>query len=154
MYGGTHWVRKAYSINTRYFISVTMQGTALKLRFNNAGEVSATGTRPTGNWHADTPPSMFSNYYGDNLIGTMRDFRYYNRILNDNELETIYRSTGKDDIVRGLKNRFPLIGPTGVALTAWNNIKNVTSTPVTVTGDGDYDHLIFQNSFLESKVIN
>jgi len=153
-YGGSAMVQKAYSINTRYFVSVKMQGTSLKIRFNNTGEVSATDTRPSGNWSAATPPSMFSNFYGDNLQGQIRDFRYYNRILSDDEIDTIYRCTGKDAICTGLQNRLTFIGRTGYSLNSYSDLKNETKKAVTISGDGTPGDLVYYTSFLESKVIN
>lgn len=155
-WGGTNYISKTIVTGTRYFISLTGQGTALRLVLNAdfAGATTATATRPTGNWAAGEC-MMFGDDFSEYLNGRIRDFRYYNRKLSDNEIETLYRSNSKDDIYSGLKNRFLFNEKApGETLTAFSNVKNYADKAVTVTGYGTSTDLVFASSFPESKIVN
>lgn len=155
-WAGTLYIGKSGIVaGTRYFITITGQGTALRIIFNEdfAGATTATATRPTGNFVS--PVTMFGSIYSEGLIGRIRDFRYYNRKLSDNEIKTIYKCTGKDSIVQNLQNRFLFTEKApGQTLSNFSDIKNNASKAVSVSGSETSTALIYVPSFLESKVIN
>jgi hypothetical protein len=48
---------------------------------------------------------------GEGFLGTLDDLRFYNRVLTDSEIQTIYACRGSDSIVQGLQARWLFIGP-------------------------------------------
>ena len=156
-WGGTTYIQRAgFVAGTRVFLSLTGQGTALRIMVNAdaAGATTAVATRPAGNWAAGEC-MMFGDDFAEYLNGHLRDFRYYNRKLSDSEIMTIYRSTSKDDIVYGLQNRFLFTSrATGQTLTNFSDIKNIANKAVTVTGYGASTDLVYSNSFAERKSNN
>ena len=157
-WAGTSYIQRAgFVANTRYFITVTGVGTALRMTVNAnfAGATTATATRPVGNWAVAEYPSMFGSIWNEYLYGRVRDFRYYNRKLSDNEIATLYYSTSKDDIVQGLQIRFLFNSKhIGATLGAFTEVKNLANKSVVMSGYGTSTDLSYSSSFPERKASN
>lgn len=110
----------------KVYVDGVLEGTFGTATGTNVGTVlSIGGTTPT-------PVQMF--------IGTIEDWRSYDRVLSDEEVATIFAARGVDGIVNGLTARWPLneredghvavagdikdVGPSGLT------ISSVTGTPV------------------------
>lgn len=89
-------------------------------------------------------PQNIARWNGDDFYtdGSIADIRYYNRLLTQAEIESIYDAKGMDGIVWGLQSRWPLdigtIGTTpGTELTTAyidsNEVLNTSTTTLTVT---------------------
>ncbi len=73
--------------------------------------------------------------------GRIEDVRIYNRVLSQQECETIFNSQGSDGIVNGLIHWWPLIGPVGQTVTNERDIvgnadlSTVVGSPIYVESD-------------------
>lgn len=70
---------------------------------------------------------------GEGFIGTMDDLRVYDRVLDADEIQTIYACKGSDTIVYGLQARWLFVGPEdgvigGTKLINIENVQNASST--------------------------
>jgi len=70
---------------------------------------------------------ILGDQFAENLIGTQEDARVYDRALSLAEIETIFACRGHDDIVRGLRARFPLneLSP-GTSLSNQNLARDIS----------------------------
>ena len=75
------------------------------------------------------------------LDGDLEDFRYYNRILKDEEWATIHRVRGLDGIVHGLVTQWPINErPAGtvIAISDPKDIGPAQLSMITVVGSPTY----------------
>ncbi len=126
----------ALALNIFHHLGMDFDGSTLRLFINGVldNSVAVSGTifassrdLGIGGYH-DGGVETASEYDGD-----IEDFRYYDRILDEKEWETIHRVKGLDGIVHGLVTRWPIDElPPGEDITA-STVKDVGPAQLSAT---------------------
>jgi hypothetical protein len=94
-----HLASTYYDIGNKRGMDIWVNGT--NVVSGDSANAGTPGTATTAfSWDKGT------NYF----YGALMDFRWYSRVLSDDEIQAIYAMRGTDDILQGLLHRWPMTG--------------------------------------------
>jgi len=139
-------------IGTWYHVAASVDATIFGQIWIN-GILEASGTSAdtaTGTTLSIGTTNGFPRAYTN---GILDDVRIYNRVLNDDEVQTIYACRGSDSIYYGLQNRWLLNeGVSGTELTGSGIVKDmVSSYTASPTRSGGPSNPSYADNFLKYR---